>query len=369
MIATFSILSGCVKQSDNSENPKAFKELLVDIKIESPSYRDLFTKCETIKLESNTQSLFGSIDKIYCFGDSLILLDMYRSTVSLFDSEGHFLNHIGTIGNGPEEYLMCYDFAVNPQTGTVSLMAPQGTVADYSFSGKFIDKWNLPVKPNYFACEWIDSSNLALWSIVNIDESGVSAYNINLKKNLYEDWHNDRMLDMNRMKPFYHYNNTVKFSGPLSNDIYSLEDSCMSLSYKWNFNPENISMSYIDEINSIEDTSKKNERIINDTKNGILKEIPSFNGETDRYYYVALQTGIGDESIVKSVFYNKKTDESIVFIKFSEGMSFRPIFMNEEYALCQVPYDEIDIYNQLLGTDLKCSDDENPVLAKFYFKK
>ncbi len=50
-------------------------------------------------------------------------------------------------------------------------------------------------------------------------------------------------------------------------------------------------------------------------------------------------------------------------------MSFRPVYMNEEFVLCQVPYNEVDIYNQMLGLNLKCSEDENPLLAKFYFKE
>ena len=359
------VLSGCKKQPDKTD--ETIELLNVDLEVTNPSYKDLFSRVELIMLESDPQAMLGSVDKVEAVGDSILILDMYRACVCLFSPDGHFLNNVGARGNGPEEYLSCYDFSLNPSQSAVSLMSPQGELVKYTLTGKFLERQDLPPRHNYFACEGLDNGTMAFWSIVNSDENGVSVVNPNTNEIVYEDWNNDRIVDMSRMKPFYSFKGKVKFSAPLSNDVYNVGDSCMTLEYKWVFRPDNISKSYVEEIASIEDTSVKNNKLISDTKSGTLKGIPSFNGETAEFYYVALQTGIGEDAEIKSVFYIKTTDRSIVFVKFKEGVSFHPVFMNDEYVLCQIPYDEISIYNELLHLDIKYTEDDNPVLAKFYF--
>ncbi|MDE6521235.1 MAG: 6-bladed beta-propeller [Muribaculaceae bacterium] len=363
------VLSACSSHSSKEVNNHQPKELNVKLETSQPSYKDIFERIEAIKLESNPQSLIGFLDKAICVNDSMIILDAGRSTIFLFSPEGKFLNNIGKSGDGPEDYIMCYDISYNSSTHTVSVLEPFGTLNDYSLNGSFIEKHKLPSKPNYMACEWMDGGKLALWSAVNEDESGVSVVDVKSCKTVFEDWKRDRMLDMRRLRPFYRYGEEVKFCPPLTNDVYSLSDTCLSLNYTWKFSPNNISEEYLNEIATIENLQEKNQRLIDDSKNGELKDVPSFNGETRLLYYVALQTGIGEESRYLSVFYDKKNDKSIVFNQFKEGMSLHPLFMNEKFMLCQIPYDEVDLYNDLLGLNITCDEDENPILAKFYFKK
>lgn len=344
---------------------------LLEIKLDAskPSYKDLFQRIELIQLESDPQSLIGYMDKAMCIGDSIIILDMSRSSVFLFSPEGRFLNAIGRRGDGPEEYLMCYDIAYNSTTSNISILEPRGTVCDYSLCGNFIEKHKLPSKPNYMACDWLNADNMVLWSAVNEDECGVSVVDVMSGKTIFEDWKRDRMLDMQRLQPFYRYNEDVKFCPPMTNDVYAVADTCLRLDYTWKFSPENISDEYLKEIAAIENPQEKNKKLINDLKNGDLKNVPSFNGETSDLYYVALQTGIGENAQYLSVFHDKTHGKSIVFNQFKEGMSLHPIFMNNDFLLCQVPYEEVDIYNDILGLNLTLEEDENPLLAKFYFKK
>lgn len=368
-VTSFAFLSGCSgksRQDNDYNNPKVLHVLLESTK---PSYKSLFDRVEVIKLESDPQSLIGYLDKAICIGDSILILDMNTSSVMLFSPDGKFLNTVGERGDGPEQYLMCYDVAYNKSTNAISILEPRGILNEYYANGRFISKIQLPSKPNYMACEWKDADKLALWSAVNEDECGVSLIDVKMDKTLFEDWKRDRMLDMQRLKPFYLYNDEVKFCPPLTNDVYSMTDTCLSLDYTWDFSPVNIPKDYMEIIASIENPQEKNKRLISDLKMGNLSNVPVFNGETSVFYYVALQTGLGDDARYLSVFHDKDNKNCIVFDQFKEGMTLHPLFMNEDFILGRIPYSEVDTYNDILGLKLTCEEEENPLLVKFHFKK
>ena len=46
-----------------------------------------------------------------------------------------------------------------------------------------------------------------------------------------------------------------------------------------------------------------------------------------------------------------------------------PVYVNDEYVLCQIPETELDIYNGITDSKLVYNEDDNIVLAKYYFKK
>lgn len=365
-ISCLAACSGKTERDNDADSPKI---LQVSLQPTSPSYKDLFDRIEVVPLESNPQALIGYLDQTICIGDSILVLDMSRPAVLLFSPKGKFLNSIGERGEGPGEYLMCYNVAYNCSNHYISILEPHGTINEYSPDGRFISKLQLPSKSNYMAFQWLKPEELALWSAVDEDECGVSVVDIKSGKTVFEDWERDRMLDMQRLQPFYQYRDGVKFCPALTNDVYTLADTCLRLDYTWHFSPANIPQEYLNEISAIEKPHEKNQRLILDLKNGVLKNFPSFNGESSVFYYVALQTGIGDEVRYLSVFYDKNQGRSLVFNQFKEGISIHPLFMNEDFLLCQVPYHEVDVYNQQFGLNLIREEDDNPLLAKFYFKK
>ncbi len=110
------VLSDCISQSDKISNSSHVKVLDVNLKLSNPSYKDFFETCEIIKLDSDPQSVLSWIDKVICINDSNPVLDRSKSNVFLFSSDGSFLNGIGTKGEGPEDYYLCYDFVIHPES-------------------------------------------------------------------------------------------------------------------------------------------------------------------------------------------------------------------------------------------------------------
>ncbi|MDE5712390.1 MAG: hypothetical protein K2I16_02015, partial [Muribaculaceae bacterium] len=70
----------------------------------------------------------------------------------------------------------------------------------------------------------------------------------------------------------------------------------------------------------------------------------------------------------KSAVYSKENKSGVCFSKFKEGMTFMPVYVNDEYVLCQIPETEFDIYNGITDSRLVYNEDDNIVLAKYYFK-
>src|SRR5690606_23195528 len=68
-----------------------------------------------VPLETNDNTLIGSISKLYVKNDLIIVFDREYSNIFLFDQNGSFVRRIGEKGNGPSEYIkfndICYDSA------------------------------------------------------------------------------------------------------------------------------------------------------------------------------------------------------------------------------------------------------------------
>ena len=60
----------------------------------------IVNNCSFVKLETNSNCLIGSIDKLI-FADSLIIIvdKTIAKTIYVFDSTGHFKNKVSRVGN------------------------------------------------------------------------------------------------------------------------------------------------------------------------------------------------------------------------------------------------------------------------------
>lgn len=368
VILVYLFCSGCNHQSKTHIKDENNKILTPDTKIITPSYKDLFSRMELINLETNSEFLISNIDKATVLGDTIIIFDRFQSKIGLFNSKGDFIHLIGEKGQGPGEYITIYDFSFNPFKNIISLISPFGDLYNFKLNGEFINKINLPVKHNYLACCWLNENSIVLWSAVEEDESGITLYDTNSQKILYEDWYNDRMIDMTNLNPFFKVENSVYFAAPFSFSIYEITNQKMVLSYIWDFKGKYIPPSYIDNVKSIADTSKKNQKLIDDVDKGKI-EFPFFNGANTTFYYIALCKKIGDKESILNIFYNKISTKSISFRNFNEGLSLKPLFMNDEFILGIVSPDEYNLYLNLMGLNGLNEEFDNPVLVKYYFKK
>ena len=362
------VLTGCFGHSANTGQEDNIVTLEADFNSESPSYIDYFDRVETIPLETNDSSLIATASKILVADDRIVILDFKSSTVKKFLSDGSYLGQIGNKGQGPEEYLTVYDISYNKDKQYLSLLSPYGEIVNYTIDNKFVDRIELPAKPNYWAAQWIDGKQMLMWSAVESDEPGVSVIDPYSGTEFMSDWYNCFDFDFLSTAPFSAYNGRLYFVGPFTNDVYEITSDSLKLSYRWDFGKDNISESYRESLKKITDSETRYNRIID----GIGKNSHKYNFEnnwqTDKYYIALMLISPYPDVRYKSAVYSKENKSGVCFSKFKEGMTFMPVYVNDEYVLCQIPETEFDIYNGITDSRLVYNEDDNIVLAKYYFK-
>lgn len=369
MVSTPIILTGCSRHSANSDKEDNIVTLQTDFNADPPSYTDYFERIETISLETNDSSLIAAPSKILVVDDRIVVLDFRSSTVKEFHTDGSYIGQIGNKGQGPEDYLTVYDISYNKDKKYLSLLSPYGVIVNYTLDNKFVDRVELPSKPNYWAAEWIDGKQMLMWSVVESDEPGVAVIDPYSGTEFMSDWYNCIDFDFLSMAPFSAYNGRLYFAGPFTNDVYEITSNSLKLSYRWDFGKDNISESYRESLKKITDSETRYNRVID----GIGKKNHKYNFEnnwqTDKYYIALMLVSPYPDVRYRSAVYSKENKSGVCFSKFKEGMTFMPVYVNDEYVLCQIPETELDIYNGITDSKLVYNEDDNIVLAKYYFKK
>lgn len=119
------------------------------IRVETNKARDMLlsdfaTQITYLKLESSSQCLFSSVDKLIINKFGIFILDKYNSRkVFHFGSDGHFIRSIGTAGQGSGEYILPSDFLINENSQQIEIIdnfSRNNYIFD--FKGKFIKKIN-----------------------------------------------------------------------------------------------------------------------------------------------------------------------------------------------------------------------------------
>lgn len=123
---------------------------------------DLYTEFEFISLETNTNSIFGEINKLVVHDKKYFILDKMRTKkILVFNEDGTFIHTIGKIGNGPGEYINIEDFTIDHEKEQLVVLTYPSTIIKYNYDGDFIDKikltsksvfWNIESYKNGYVC-------------------------------------------------------------------------------------------------------------------------------------------------------------------------------------------------------------------------
>ena len=151
LIAIASFLLGC--SGNKKENTLQDEEGTPVINLSSDNVSkvallplsEAAAKVEIVSLEVTDESLIGEITKMKVT-DSDIWVKHYKDNhVLRFSRSGKFLNKVGKVGQGPEEYIRMADFFVDENTKEVYIQTTIVGVKDnhvlrFSRSGKFLNK-------------------------------------------------------------------------------------------------------------------------------------------------------------------------------------------------------------------------------------
>ena len=139
-ILLLSVFACSVKQSESSQVDSDYIIIDLDEKQESSvPLSTYFKSVQTIILETKEECLIGHVSELQVFDGYIYILDMSISkSLFVFDTNGHFIRKIGSLGNGPGEYKQLNDFTLDPENGFIFLLDFGKNVHKYHFDGTFV---------------------------------------------------------------------------------------------------------------------------------------------------------------------------------------------------------------------------------------
>lgn len=175
----------CNHQKSNKENDYSIETILIESNhIEScydlsPKVKQQF---QAIPLETNNECIITEISQMLLHDNDIFISDRKSQRIYHFDTSGKFLNFIGNLGNGPDEYS---DLGAMEIIGNELYLYDKGRyhICVYGFDGEFRRKINDEV---YYHSESMLYLNNNLYSITNNILSDIGPFNL-IKRNLTTD--------------------------------------------------------------------------------------------------------------------------------------------------------------------------------------
>jgi hypothetical protein len=278
------------------------------------------------------------------------------------------LNKINRHGKGPGEYPRIDDFEINPFTNNIEILCSFGFIYEFDLSGKFIKKYNLPLKGRgIHYMKDISKDDVALYSIS--EDKHVMIYNKELNSFILQTFSIPKKIQNTPLQlgatPFYQYDDRVLFFQGFSNDVYELDETGLNVKYSWDFGKYNVDLKRLPEN---KDLHKFVDYMFNlDMVNGYVRIL-----ENSKYIYAIIHRG----KSIYHIIYNKLNESYFIFDKLKEDI--KPGVINTFYmdgAISHVDPQFISNYikpqilddkNRKILENIKV--DDNPVLIYYEFK-
>ena len=131
----FSLSSCVVEQTVDNSKPLP---LLNDTK-DMVRLSDIFVPKSCVTLDSVVSGRLKWISKIDYVNDRYYVLGgVDRGQLYVFDTNGNFLQNIGSIGHGPGEYVHASDFAIDTTNNRIVILVAPSKALVYNMDGKFL---------------------------------------------------------------------------------------------------------------------------------------------------------------------------------------------------------------------------------------
>lgn len=346
--------------------------IFVDINQRNNVYfSDFFDCIDLIPLETNSESLIKLIDKVIDYQQRFYILDRQLACLFIFDSDGHFLNKINNRGGGPNEYINISDFELDYKREKVLLLSSvDRTLHIYDLDGNFEEKRNLPnIKGEYGTCRFLSDDILVFWT--SDRENRLKFYSLasnQITSECFPEEDNNYNIFLRTRFP---YKNFLARSS--QNQLYHMyECGTVSKSYCWDFGRYNNNLKKMRKAPEFMSQLEMSDFIRKVYDSEVVNYMFTLHGGNSRYIYTQLYR----HNKPINIFYDRKSQESIVFEKSAEGAYIYPFLWGEDYLIgipdWQYSLDETvpDVLLDSIAIRKKqnITDSDNPVLIKYFFR-
>jgi hypothetical protein len=244
------LLFGCEHAPKETVLPDGSE--IIDVVIDRNAvlkYSDIFESVHYVKLETRDDAMIGIIAKVLAVDNKFVVLDESKAKmVFVFDNKGKFLNRIGSVGDGPEEYKRPDDIVYDGYNDELLVWSNDNqAIFRFQLDGTFVGKINTKLWGNSIAVMDTNTYLLNLRSTAQ-KKGGPNAYDFlifNEKGDIIRQFFPFNK-DMERLSPistFAHYQDEVIFTQNYNNTVFTVNKDEMKPKYYVDFHKHNIPVS------------------------------------------------------------------------------------------------------------------------------
>ena len=199
------------------------------------------TFIDTIRLETNDNSLLRKVDRICVDEDLYFIFDESLSKIVVFDKEGCYVNRIYRVGQGPGEYTQLSDFYVDTKEKQIVLLCDRPEkIIFLNYEGEF-------VKEKYFTDLYMqitsDSEYIYVDNPFNSESENSQVIVLNKKGNIVS-YQLPLLPDpgINLMTPgnCFTKNSYIHYVRRFDNSIYEIKNGAVCQKYNIDFKQHNL---------------------------------------------------------------------------------------------------------------------------------
>lgn len=109
---------------------------------------DAASAIEIVPLETNSNSFIANMKEVAITEHDIFVADYKDQRLFRFSREGKFLNKIGTVGQGPEEYIQMWQFLIDEEKKEVYIVTILQGINVYGYDGTFKRKVSKTIMDN-----------------------------------------------------------------------------------------------------------------------------------------------------------------------------------------------------------------------------
>jgi len=297
----------------------------IDLTREVPmSVFDLYSRVETIQLETPPDALIGSIRKIEYYDGFYYIIDVVTQQIFCFDKDGSFIFKIDDQGKGPGEYNYISDFAIDRHNNRMIVLEPPlGRVLIFDLKGNHISTRRIDTG-KVMGFNKVFPINDSILLITSITYEQLVFYCLEEDKVIHTDFEIPVPGSLNPVGPQYYvyqFNGGTYALKALSREVYDISEVEPVPYFTWCFGENNNSDGQIDRLID-EKTQKAREggftwrgELVGRGK--ILTKYIWKLFENSRFRFALLEY----DNDFRHVVIDKESDETYVFSNFTEGIS------------------------------------------------
>lgn len=311
-------------------------------------------KLDVVKLETNNESLIGSVTNIEFHNKQYYISDRFiTEKVFLFDNEGKFIKTISNAGKGPGEYMSLDFIAVDKFRDEFIIVDAQSMkLLIFDLTGVFKKELYL----NYWICSLYVSDNEYFLYLYDTDKEPFNLIIIdkNTLKVKGKYFQKTPVVDgFVNSNTFFSFKDNLLFSYSLSNAVYDITYILKNeIIKKYSLGLQNLSKEFNNQNEIVEFMEKNNHYyfpfLIHETENYLT--LSFLEGKSTQY-------GIFNKQIQKFI-YSKNIVNDINNVPYSQPIGNK--CLNQLISVVH-PY-------QLDASNLSYYDSENPLLLIYHFK-